>query len=661
MNFFAQQAKARANTGRLILLFAAAVLLIVVAMNLVVLVGATALIAAEQDRPGGAVDMQAWYATLSLWTTGLTLLIIVGGSLYKVASLSGGGRKVAEAFGGTLVKASASDPMLVRLRNVVEEMAIASGVPMPALYVLEDQPAINAFAAGTTPANAAIAVTRGCLDRLTRDELQGVVAHEFSHVLNGDMRLNIKLMGVIFGILALQISGQHIIDSVWHVRRSSKDEGGVRLALGSLGLGMIIVGFIGVIFGRLIKAAVSRQREFLADASAVQFTRLGAGLAGALKKIGGLEMDSSREATPYSSRFTAAGDEEISHMLFGSGFSLSGLFATHPPVLERIQAIEPGFRPEQWNSLKHQWAEAENQASQASADEAVQHLSAGPAEAPVTPPVTPAGAAPDVVAAVGTINSASIDNALKLRKRIPQALWSAAHDADDALALLLAQLIDVDAELARRQLQLVGASWGRPVAERVQNFARELQAVARDLYLPLAAVAFAPVRQRPRAELFRLKNDCTLLSLLDGQLSCFEFALGHMLKLQITEVMHPQRARTMGRKSLMALSEDVAILLSILVGQGHTDPRAAQAAFAKAARRALPMLELRFAPPANWSTALDESLSRLNSLSPMAKERLLSSLSIAIMHDERITLEEFELLRAVCASLHCQLPPLQAA
>ena len=233
-------------------------------------------------------------------------------------------------MGGVPIASDTTDFNLRRLRNVVEEIAIASGVPVPKIYVLEHEAAINAFAAGYSPSDAVIAVTRGALDRLNRDELQGVIAHEFSHVLNGDMRLNIRLMGVLFGILMIGLIGRKILE---HGRFGGRNKGAGAILVAALVA--MIVGYVGLFFGRMIKAGVSRQRERLADASAVQFTRQTTGLAGALKKIGGLD-----EGSRLNERSNA---EEVSHMLFGDGVGFRGLFATHPPLVERIQELEPQF------------------------------------------------------------------------------------------------------------------------------------------------------------------------------------------------------------------------------------------------------------------------------------------------------------------------------
>ena len=332
MNFFAVQDRARRSSRRLVILYVLAAALIVAGVSLVA--GAALYDPAYLGMPFSFASFVQQQAATLIGTAVITTLFIVGATLYKTAKLSAGGSQVALQVGGTLVSPATTDPLRSRLRNVVEEMAIASGVPVPEIYVLEHETGINAFAAGFAPGDAAVAVTRGALEMLDRDELQGVIGHEFSHILNGDMRLNIRLMGVLFGIMSLGLMGRMIFRGVRYSGFSSKRGKGAPVVV-ILGLGLIILGAVGVFFARIIKAGVSRQREYLADASAVQFTRQSSGLANALKKIGGYEAGSLLRATD---------PEEVSHMLFGTGSRLSGLFATHPPLTERIQALDPNFR-----------------------------------------------------------------------------------------------------------------------------------------------------------------------------------------------------------------------------------------------------------------------------------------------------------------------------
>lgn len=322
MNFFEHQDKARNQTRKLVVLFTLAVVAIMVSVNLVLLaVFAYSNTEAMATQPS-VLSREFLMSHLDVM---LLISLLTGGligmaSLIRSQKLKAGGSVVARQLGGTPVEPETRDPLKRRLRNVVEEIAIASGVPVPDIYVLEEESGINAFAAGYSTSDAAVAVTRGTLETLNRDELQGVIAHEFSHIHNGDMRLNIRLMGILFGILALTIVGRILMYS-GHGGRGRKGGGGVVFA----GLAIMLIGYIGVFFGRWIKASVSRQREYLADASAVQFTRQPQGIGGALKKIAAAQAGSKLEADT----------EEVGHMLFASGLA-SRMMATHPPIIEQI-------------------------------------------------------------------------------------------------------------------------------------------------------------------------------------------------------------------------------------------------------------------------------------------------------------------------------------
>jgi len=324
MGFFEHQDKARKHTKVLLVYFVVAVACIIASIYLASLLIFYGTLA--QDLPGDLPrECTFWEPKLFLYVVLGTLSVVGLGSLYKIAALAKGGSAVAESLEGRLVDPNTTHPNERKLRNVVEEMAIASGVPVPKIYVLDDEAGINAFAAGHAPGDAAICVTHGSMTLLNRDELQGVIGHEFSHILNGDMRLNMRIMGVIFGIVCLAVIGRVL---VYSRGRSSKDRNPLML----LGLALIVIGAIGVFFARLIQAALSRQREFLADASSVQFTRNPAGLSSALQKIGGA-----------GSRIEAVHAGEASHMFFGNGMGkpLLRMMATHPPLEERIRAIDP--------------------------------------------------------------------------------------------------------------------------------------------------------------------------------------------------------------------------------------------------------------------------------------------------------------------------------
>ncbi len=635
MNFFEHQAQARRNSARLVLLFVLAVTAIVALVDVLVWLGS------------GSVRMV-------LWSSVLTLAVIGLASLYRIRSLRAGGEVVAVQLGGTEVAADTRDPSLRRLRNVVEEIAIASGVPMPRLYVLEQDAGINAFAAGYSPADATIAVTRGALQRLNRDELQGVIAHEFSHILNGDMRLNIRLMGVLFGILMLSVIGKRVL---------MHTGGGSRVRLGRIGapvlvlllmaLAAIVIGSIGVFFGRLIKAAVSRQREILADASAVQFTRQTQGLAGALKKIGGLD-DGSHLAD-------RAGAEEVSHMLFGEGLRLSPWFATHPPLVERIQRLEPWFRAEQLQTLRGGWYSAppdglaEDRALGLAGHDAlsVDALLPGASQAVRVDPA-------QVAAQVGTPADDDYQQAVHLAGSLPPPLRALAGDRGSAQPLLLAMLLDADASVAAQQREAVRRALGEPMASSVQSLAtgplRELHAALR---LPLAALAFPTLRSLPRPQLDAFMRCIDALTHADGRISLFEYCLSRLLLVQVQAALDPSRHLHFGRRKTTSVQKEFATLLAVVARAGNPgDEGAARRAHLAGLQRILPQDHLPYAPPANGVLALDAVWAPLDSMDPLGKQLLVEAVTATVSHNQRVNVAEAELLRTICATLHCPLPAM---
>ena len=438
MDFFQNQETARRKTGLLIAYFIAAVVLIVL-LSYAIVAGAF-LLAGRHDRP-------PLHSVVDLWDPGLfvvvslgTLALIGGGSLYRVASLAGGGHSVAEMMGGRPLSSQTTDPDERKILNVVEEMAIAAGTPVPPVYLLEQEDGINAFAAGYAPGDAVIGVTRGCIQNLTRDELQGVIAHEFSHIFNGDMRLNIRLIGALYGILLISMTGWIIFRSTAYggLARDGDRRGSNPWPL--VGLALYVLGYIGVFFGNLIKAAVSRQREFLADASAVQFTRNPDGIAGALKKIGALA-EGSRVRDPEA--------QEASHLFFGDAVGhLLGMFATHPPLVERIRRIDPSFEGD-FSKVRVGIADGPRP-------------EAGP---PTTlrPPVRPGrgvvGFSPaQMVSRIGTVEPQQLAYASAVLSSLPDSLKALAYEPFGARAIVFALLVDNESEAVQAtQLERLAA------------------------------------------------------------------------------------------------------------------------------------------------------------------------------------------------------------
>ena len=652
MNFFEAQYQARRQSKRLVLLFALAVLAIVAAIDLVVL---ATLIANNEDAAAGLSFRQsvAQHAHLLL-AVSLGVAGVIGlASLFKIGSLRSGGAVVAQSLGGTLVSAETTNPHHRRLRNVVEEIAIASGVPVPEIYVLEQESGINAFAAGYTPSDAAVAVTRGALEKLKRDELQGVIAHEFSHILNGDMRLNIRLMGLLFGILVIGLVGRKILEGMRHARDS---KGTVPIFL--IALAVMIVGYVGVFFGRWIKAGVSRSREYLADASAVQFTRQTAGLAGALKKVGGL---------PEGSKIENPEVEEVSHMLFGPGMNFSSMFSTHPPLLERIQRLDKSFRPEQFAAVARQWS----QPVDVLAMDAELGLDAGLGLVAAAPPGKSPPPLPDargdiavqprsVANQVGAPKQDDFATADTIQNRIPPLLLEAARAQAKADRVIYALLLDVDPAIRARQLAMIVARAG-PEAEAETLLMREAVAALHPMQrMPLAAIAFPALRRHPRPWLHGFVQLIDELIHADGHQALFEFCLARLISVHVVEALDPARARVIGRRKIVHCETEIAFVFAVLAHHGHDSTVDAQRGFQAGMQLLFGQRGIAMPDGSDWHARLVPALQALDQLDAAGKQLLIEALVAAISHDGRIAVAEAELLRVACASLHCPLPPMLA-
>ena len=502
MDFFAHQAKVRRSSRWLVVLFVLAVLAVIAAVDVVVVLafGLHGAVQSDQLGPGQAAGFIIDWPTVAMVSVAVLVLIVLA-SMYRMASLRGGGAVVAQGMGATPVPTDTTNPAWRRLRNIIEEIAIASSVPVPDIYVMEQETGINAFAAGYTPSDAAVCVTQGCLERLNRDELQGVIAHEFSHVLNGDMRLNIRLMGLLFGILVIGIVGRFMLYSGAGGRVRSRDNNGTA-SLAMIGIAVVIVGYIGFFFGRLIQAAVSRSRESLADASAVQFTRQTRGIAGALKKIAALQ---------EGSQLAAHNKQEVAHMLFGEAGRFSSLFATHPPLPERLQALGVKWDEKEIEALARAWQQPRRAvdperatASTSVAGFAPQQVVGMAAAAPASPAEMPeadaswqmsqAGAS----SRVGQPAMADFDLAGLLRDRLPTNLREAGKDPHQARALLLALAMDRGAGVRDAQLLTIDHALGSDCAEDADRMLKMLVDLHPMQRLPLAALLFPALRRRPR-------------------------------------------------------------------------------------------------------------------------------------------------------------------
>ena len=673
MDFYARQAAARSSTRWLVFGFLVSLVAVALALDLVLF---TALGTGRSDSQ--MLSPLAYAATnpgRAVFTTLVVVAVLGLASLYKSLELRGGGGVVARSLGGVRVARDTQDLQRKRLHNVVEEMAIASGVPMPEVYVLEQEQAINAFAAGHTPANAAITVTQGALDQLNRDQLQGVIAHEFSHILNGDMRLNIQLMGWIFGLFIVALIGRTILRFCPRGRRGSN-------GFVAVGLAVLVLGYVGLFLGRLLQSAVSRQRERLADASGVQFTRNPEGLKDALVKIA---------VAPDGAHLTAADAEQAAHMFFAE--ALSRVFATHPPIMERIKELDPHFNPKDLEAIA---AELEKQSPEASfANQAAGSASGGVggqrlggAAAGVggqtvagslarlgTLGAAGAGAAGTVVAGtlatdvtrtapvaehlsaqVGSPQTLHIEQAKALRLALPEGLREFTESAGHAQALVLALLLSRDESVRASQIELLTRSIGPANVGVVRQAAPLADGLEPLLRLPALQQIFPALRRAPPPQRKALARIADQLIHADSRIDVFEFCLAKLLETLLNDELEARAPH--GAGSLEDARNEIAVLFATIAQLGAQDERSARMAYEAGMSSVLPMRRPAYQPSDDWARRLSAALPALGSLHPFAKKAVIEGLVKTISNDEVMTVEEAELLRATCALLHCPLPLL---
>jgi len=638
-SFFQQQDSARRKTFQLVVYFALAILILIALVY-----GLLLWLSTESAHE----PVSLWHPDLLL-VAALGVGLVVGiSSAFKVAQLSSGGSAVALMLGGKEVPGATTDPRQKQLLNVVEEMALAAGVPVPPVYVLEE-PGINAFAAGYAPGDAVVAVSQGCLNYLTRDELQGVVAHEFSHILNGDMRLNIRLIGLIFGIMVLSIIGRLLM---FTSRGRSSGRGESRGGMVLLGLGVFVLGLVGAFFGRLIMAAVSRQREYLADASAVQFTRNPDGIGGALKKIGGLA-EGSRIDTPQAA--------EVAHMFFANAFAdqgLLGLLATHPPLVERIRRLDPQFSG-QFPEVRPVSVERERRQQRGRGS--VPPF-AGIPRLPGLPqvPAPVLAFADEAASRVGQVDPQEISYAQALQQGMPDLLRAAAQEPFSAHAMVYALLLDARPDL--RDLQLTRLEAG----VEPQDFAETLRLVAPvqalpDSYrLPLLDLAMPALRQMSPHQYRTFRAQVELLMLADRRLSLFEYTLRCVLHRHLDAQFLPRRQTRPVHGSPQKLVPPVATVLALLAWEGQSEPDQAASAFDVGMRGYIGDDHTHRLPPREECSLaeFDAALQTLNQSTPAIKRRIIIACTACILANQEVSVREAELLRAICDMLDCPLPPL---
>jgi len=636
-NFFEHQDQARQNTLYLLVLFAIALLGMVGLFYLV------ATLTLNQRL--------TWNPTmLGLVTFGVALFVGTG-SVTKLMALRAGGRVVAESLGGHRLDGQTHHQAEQQLLNIVEEMAIASGISVPAVYLLPHERGINAFAAGFTTNDAVIGVTQGCLEQLNRDELQGVIAHEFSHILNGDMRLNLRLIGVLQGLLLIYLAGRLLLEGSGY-SRSRKGSGQVF----AIGMSMIGIGMLGLLCGRLIKAAVSRQREFLADASAVQFTRNPYGIAGALRKIGGMA-DGSRIYTPKA--------EQASHLFFGEALKLGFLgeaFATHPPLKTRIRRLEGLAGKVSTFSASPSASVATGNLS-AMAEGAAMGFQGGTA--------TSRGAKSDlkvtpeqVVASIGTATTGHLAYAQALLAKLPDGVRMAAHEREGALAIVYGFLLDgQNTQVCDRQVAFLRQTELPEVVEQALRLKPELHSLDPRFRLPLIDLAIPALRETSAEQCSRFLKQVQALVQMDQRVTLAEYSLQVILHRRLKPFFSKNQEPAPEIATIGPLWKDCLTILSALAHVGHTTQDQIDYAFRSGLYR-LPGVssqEMPVGPVKADLQAISQSLKKLGQAAPKLKQAIIDACAHTVLVDNKVTIQEGELLRTLVIALDCPIPPFLEA
>ncbi len=623
MNFFRHQEEARRNTGRLILLFSLAVIAVILTVNLLFIAGIGFTLGAH--RISGIYDAEHW-AVVSF----TTLAVILISSFFRQLSLSKGS-DVANSLGATLLDPGSRDPDERRLLNIVEEMAIASGMPVPDVYVMEDS-GINAFAAGYQPSDAVVGVTRGAISALTRDQLQGVIAHEFSHIFNGDMRMNMRLTGIIYGIVFIGEIGRMIIRGS-HNRGYTTRRTDPRAAI--FGFALMAIGYGGEFFGRMIKSAVSRQREFLADASAVQFTRNPDGISGALKVIG----------YGAGSRVGSPSALEVSHFFFGPVMRFRRtMFATHPPLDERIQKIQPGW---DGHYLKPRMQHIELRDFSYNDSDAISGFSGSHDQTPANVDNTEAPAE----SGYATVPYESRGEEF-LRSEL------AIINAMSAEALVFALLMSGSSEeTAREQQNMIQQKHGSATFREALRYLNEVRRTDKEVRLELVERAM-PALRRMSLKQYRTMNQ-TLVGMiqLDNRIDLFEWCLYRLILQYLGRHFGTLPAFRQKRKSAHALADDIAVVMAYVAHAGTKDYQSAVLAF-EAGISSEQLLMRDCNPehaPHKSLKPLNKALSALIASAPEVRERVMRAISVCVHHDGKITMEERDMIRTLAAILETPL------
>ena len=669
MDFFAAQELRRKKTKWLVLMYLAAVAVTILGIYAVAELGFSAGLPAQSSGP--SLQFHPWL----LGVVALANLIVIGGaSLYKIAELRSGGHHVAAQMGGIRVPPSTTDPDLKRLLNVVEEMALASGISVPPVYVMEHEPGINAFAAGYTPADAVIGVNRGTLNLLNRDELQGVIAHEYSHILNGDMRINIRLIGLLFGIQMIAMIGYFFLRSMGergrYRRRSNNDGKGNGGFILAMAVALLVFGYIGQFFARLIKASISREREFLADASAVQFTRYPEGIGGALKVIA---------ATKGGSVIHSDQAEELSHMFFAScfGSGFASMFATHPALPKRIVKLEPDFdgNYSAWFAIRQQIADQRERKRLAAKQEQAEKSSMVSPLSKLFPqaivdrfPIDPIF----LLSAIGNPLKTDMKRSQALIRQLPEDVRVAAQHPFSARCVAFAMLASDVPALRDQQLELLASRENQATVETTHRLLNSIGRLHLIFRLPVMELVQGSLADMSVQQYPKFRDTIERLVQLDRKTSLFEFVVRHHLLMHLDRRFSYRKQPRVKYKRASDVKQEIEMMLSAFASASvsgsvmETNTQPDDSVVLKAYRLGMQVAGFGDANESGAQLAaweieqLEKCMQTLHHASPQLKKTFLHAAAVLITYDHEITVAEAEFFRAVAESLDCPVPVLAA-
>lgn len=646
MNFFAEQEAARRSTFWLLLLFLVAICMLLLLSNFLLLESLHVSVYSEFSFSVTKL-LRVYDHQLTLLLSAVIIALIVIASFYRLMTLRSGGSAVALSLGGVLIARSSQDPLHRRILNVVEEMSIASGIPTPQVYLLPEH-GINAFAAGWKSTNSVIGITQGALEQLTRDELQGVIAHEFSHIFNGDMKLNIRLIAILYGILVIGLLGRLMMRLAFHSNHSrrSKDARAVAILLG-IGAALTVVGYSGIFFGGWIKSLISKQREYLADASAVQFTRNNEGIANALKKIGGHSSRSvihASAAAEYSHGYFALAEHSVSF------FS----FATHPALEKRILRLEP-----QWNgdfilsknktrAQQERELSAKIQQELSNKEVLKQRLMVGMGVVSTI----------NKVDDIGHINQQTIDLAQQWKNSIPDFIALYAQHPLEAQWLVYAILLDKNESIREQQFEILKAKYKQQFTRKVAWVFEQLSELDEVHEVSVINLTLSSLREMSEAQFLEFKLVIKKLIKADNVIDLKEWMIQRLILQHLEEYFGLREKARQHYYVIGSVKKPIEVVASLLCYLEHSTKEAALYSFEmgknKISANALIILEKEEIGIKSLNNALDE----LDQLKPILKKKFLQFAVHCVAHDGEVKLKSYELLRMIASCIDTPLPPV---